>query len=217
VGIATRDFTVTRCARDMQYPNRTSSGFTRGDCCSGLVVANWQDFTGPWHPRGDGSCRPMSDFTSRHFETVWGGGDCEGALRTTTEWLQDMGQTGCSSAAGRSACVRTQTEARVYCGTDADSGSGQTPFHGRAGEGWHGAVAAGCESGTMSTSWLMGRYGADAVCFNSVDLASDRGSIPSSESCAAGLTRYCRTNPYDSAVACVCTTTGHPYADDGRN
>jgi hypothetical protein len=215
-GMATRMFTVTRCANDMQFPNRLSNGLTRGDCCTGLVVANWQDFTGPWHPRGDASCRPMSDFTSRPYETIWGGGGCEGGLMTTTQWLQDAGQPGCSSAAGRAACVSSETQARVYCGTDTNSGTGQTPFHGRAGEGWHGSVAAGCEVGLMSTSALMQRYGADRVCFSSIDTATDRGSLRSTEACGAGLTRFCRTNPVDSVVGCVCATAD-PYAADGRS
>lgn len=214
---ATRMFTVSRCANDMQFPNRTSNGVARGDCCTGLVVANWQDFTGPWHPRGDGSCRPMSDFTSREFETIWGGGSCEGTLMTTTQWLQDMGQPGCTTTAGPYACVRTQAQARVYCGTNADSGSGRTPFHGRAGEGWHGAVAAGCEgTSVMASGALMRRYGVHDVCFTTAGEASDRGSLRSTESCKAPSTRFCRTNPVDSTVGCVCGSAD-PYASDGRN
>lgn len=219
-GSATRGFTVTRCAGDMQFPNRTSNGLARGACCGGLVVASWQEFTGMWHPRGDGSCRPASDFESRHFESIWGGGSCVGGRQTTRALLQDMGLPGCSSAAGRTTCVEDQTEAREHCGTDADSDSGQTPHHGRANEGWHGDVADGCERGTMSTSLLMRRYGSDGVCFDTVDRATERGSVRSTDLChpepMRGLSRYCRTNPVDSAVACVCHTSD-PYADDGRN
>jgi hypothetical protein len=62
----------------------------------------------------------------------------------------------------------------------------------------------------------MQRYGADNVCFTSVDRANDRGSVTSTDLCASSLTRYCRTNPVDAAVACVCSTAD-PYAGDGRN
>lgn len=216
-GTATRAFTVTRCANDMQFPNRTSNGVTRADCCTGLVVANWQDFTGIWHPRGDDSCRPMSDFTSREFETIWGGGSCEGTLMTTTQWLQDMGSPGCSTAAGRTACMRNLSAAQIYCGTNADSGSGQTPFHGRAGEGWHGTVADGCEgANVMATGSLMRRYGVHDVCFTTAGAASDRGSLRATESCKAPSTRFCRTGAPDAEVACVCASAD-PYASDGRN
>lgn len=214
-GVATRSFTVTRCATDMQLPSRTSNGVARGGCCAGLVTSTWMDFLfGYWHPRGDGSCRPMSDFDSGLYETIWGGGSCTSGM-TTYQWLQARGLPGCATAAGRSACVGSEADAQLYCGTDGGSGT-QTPFHGRAGEGWHPPASAGCSGGTISTSLLMERYGADNVCFSTVDRAGNRGSVTSTDVCHAGYTRYCRTNPVDSAVACVCSTSD-PYAADGRN
>lgn len=213
-GSASRTFTVTRCASDMQFPSRTSNGVARGGCCAGLVASSWYDpFVGIWHPRGDESCRAMSDFDSRNFETIWGGGSCIGGM-TTYQWLQARGLPGCASAAGRAACRTSEAEAQHYCGTDGGGGA-QTPLHGRASEGWHPAASAGCSGGTISTSVLMERYGAHNVCFNTVDRANDRGSLSSSELCNAGLTRFCRTNPVDPAVACVCATAD-PYAGDGR-
>ena len=213
-GTASAMFTVTRCAGDMQYPSRASNGLTRGACCSGLVESSWWDFSfGFWHARGDGSCRPMSDHDARPFEVVWT--NCQAGLRTTEAWLQGMGLPGCAGFIARGVCVPSQAEARLYCGTDGGSGS-QTPFHGRASEGWHPAPSAGCQSGRMSSSLLMQRAGADNVCFNTVDLAAARNSVSATDGCQAGLTRYCRTNPVEAQVACVCHTSD-PYASDGRN
>ena len=210
VGIGTRMFTVTRCAGDMQYPSRSSS-FVRGACCSGLVdSSSWfHPSLSFWHARGDGSCRPMSDYVARTFEIAWTGGGC--AVGTTT---QSWG-AGCTSTAGRYVCTTDLAQAQRYCGSDGGSGT-QTPLHGRAGEGWHPAPSEGCQGGArISNTLLMRRHGADDACWNSVDLANDRGSIASSELCKAPFTRFCRTNPVDASVACVCASTD-PYASDGR-
>jgi hypothetical protein len=218
-GRATRAFTVTRCAGDLQYPNRTSDGVTRGACCAGLEdTGSWYDpFESFWHPRGDGSCRPGGDYVAREWETVWGPTAC-GVGDTTAAWLQARGLPGCGSVRGRAACVTSQATAQAYCGTDGGSGT-QTPFHARASEGWHPPPSAGCQSGVLSGSLLMRRYGADDVCFGTVDVATSRGSVSATDSCAGGLTRFCRSSPPSptaAAVPCVCTTV-HPYAADGRN
>jgi hypothetical protein len=208
------DFTVTRCATDLQYPNRTSTGFTRGACCSGLVnTSGWTDFSfGFFHPRGDGSCRPMSDWNAQPYECIWGGASCPSGYQTTQSW-----GGGCTSGAGRTTCVPSLAAAQLLCGTDGDSGS-QTPFHGRASEGWHPAPTAGCSTGLMSSSQLMRRTCSEDVCWSAIDQAGARFSISSSELCKSGLTRRCRTNPFDSSVACVCLPTASPapYASDGR-
>jgi hypothetical protein len=209
-GSRSRSFVVTRCANDMQYPNRSSQGLARGGCCEGLAPSDWWDFSFSfWHPRGDGSCRPPSDYDATQFESVWGGATCIGG-RTTEAW-----GAGCTSFVGRSICLGSLAQARAYCGTDGGSGS-QTPIHGRAGEGWHPPPSAGCSMGSMDDTLLLQRYGCDNVCFYSTTGASDRGSIPISESCKPGLALFCRSNPVASEVACVCATRD-PYTDDGRN
>ena len=208
------NFTVARCANDLQYPNRTSTGYARGACCSGLVnTSGWTDFSfGFYHPRGDGTCRPMSDWGAQPYECIWGGASCPSGYQTTDAW-----GGGCTNFRGRTICVPSLAAARLLCGSDGGSGS-QTPFHGRAGEGWHPAPAAGCSTGVMSSSELMQRTCSDDVCWSSVDQGGARGSLSSGETCKSGFTRHCRTNPVDASVACVCLTTGlpAPYVSDGR-
>lgn len=215
VGTASAPFTLTRCAADLQYPNRTSTGFARGDCCSGLVdTSGWTDFSfGFFHPRGDGSCRPMSDWEARPWECIWGGASCPSGYRTTADW-----GGGCATAAGATTCVPSLADARVHCGSDGGSGS-QTPYHGRAGEGWHPPASAGCAGGMMSTSELLARSCSTGVCWTTIDVANDRGSLRSTEACKSPLVQHCRSSPYDAAVACVCLPSGAPapYADDMRN
>jgi hypothetical protein len=154
----------------------------------------------------------MSDWDAQPYECIWGGASCPSGYQTTDAW-----GGGCTSAAGRTTCVPSLAAAQLLCGTDGGSGS-QTPYHGRASEGWHPGPAAGCSSGTMSSATLMQRACADNVCWGTVDLAGERWSISSSESCKSSLTRHCRTNPYDADAACVCLPTGDqaPYYDDGR-
>jgi hypothetical protein len=115
--------------------------------------------------------------------------------------------------------MNSLADAQLYCGTDGGSGT-QTPWHGRAGEGWHPPASAGCSSGVMSSSQLMQRAGASDVCFTSVDQAKDRWAIYGTEVCASEFTRFCRTPdagtvPSDAPL-CVCATSD-PYASDGRN
>jgi hypothetical protein len=134
LGTGTRTFSVTRCAGDMQFPNRRSNGFSRGACCTGLEENYWHDFMlGYWHPRGDSSCRPHNDDLSYAFESYWGGGDCETG-QTTHEFLQDAGLPGCAGYIAQIVCLGSRADAQNYCGTDGGSAT-QTPYHGRAGEG----------------------------------------------------------------------------------
>ncbi|MBN1770388.1 MAG: hypothetical protein JXB32_03935 [Deltaproteobacteria bacterium] len=218
LGTATRTFTVTRCAGDLQFPNRRSDGFVRGDCCTGLEVSDWYDFMlGFWHPRGDASCRPHADYLSRDFESMWGAGGCVDGS-TTYDLLQGAGLPGCASYIARAVCLDTVAQAQLYCGTDGGSGT-QTPWHGRAAEGWHPPASAGCVHGVMSSSLMMERLGATNVCFTAVDRGSDRMSVYPTDACGTGLGHYCRspegTLPDDPPL-CVCSASD-PYADDGRN
>jgi hypothetical protein len=216
-GTGTQTFTVTRCAGDMQFPNRRSNGFLRGNCCAGLEESYWHDFMmGFWHARGDSSCRPHSDYLSHEFETMWGAGGCETG-QTTYDLLQGAALPGCVGFIARSICLRDVAAAQLYCGTDGDSGT-QTPWHGRAGEGWHPPAAAGCESGVMSSSLMMERLGATDVCFTSVDGGTARMSVYPADACGAGLSHYCRSPEgtlVDDPPLCVCNGSD-PYANDGR-
>ncbi|MCC7541085.1 MAG: hypothetical protein IT379_33005 [Deltaproteobacteria bacterium] len=210
-----QDFTVSRCAGDMQYPDRTSNGLARGPCCAGLVVSDWVDPVGLWPARADASCRPMSDFEARLFETPWGGIGCQAPLRTTTDW----GAT-CDTDAGRVTCLDSAAAAAVWCGDDAIPTSCPgtdcpTPFHGLAGEGWHGPVSMGCASGVMALDELAIRGGFYGGCFTTVGNGNDRWSVSATQSCKPPAMRWCRTNAPAVEVSCVCAARD-PYADDGH-
>lgn len=199
-------FTVTRCARDLQFPYRTSNGFTRGACCSGLTDAVHRDGD-LYSARSDGSCRDPSDHVANVFERTYDGIGCAAGL-------VEAAAGGCAGPSARRVCLES-TATAAYCGTDDPMGRAFTPMHTRLDEGWH--VGRPCEPGfTSSSSTMMRRAGAEDVCWGTVDQAHDRWSLSSSESCDAVTTRYCRSDPPIPGLECVCSSGPDPYADDGR-
>ncbi|MCZ7685849.1 MAG: hypothetical protein M5U28_46650 [Sandaracinaceae bacterium] len=153
----------------------------------------------------------MSDFDSRNFETIWGGGSCIGGMTT---------YSGCSARAARlreRPAARLAAPARRRRSTTAGpTAAAERRRRPRSRlEGWHPAASAGGSGGTISTSVLMERYGAHNVCFNTVDRANDRGSLSSSELCNAGRRASAgRTRSIPRSLA----SARRPirYAGDGR-